>query len=163
MTALLECDWTSFHQERFNQKEALECLSTNSTSVMDRLEQLRVVKPVKGHDSWLDGGLINLRRNRDNPLRRYQRARENNPNFELTATFKKEYETLCNNSNTRSTLARNAFVQTKILRASDTNKNGVWHDLLNLGFLSQQREELHGIELDVLNSHFASVSTIDAR
>ena len=32
MAAIAECDWASFHQERFNQEEVLECLYTNSTS-----------------------------------------------------------------------------------------------------------------------------------
>ena len=50
MTALSECDWTSFHQERFNQQEGLKCLSTNLSSAIDRLAQLKVVGPIKGHD-----------------------------------------------------------------------------------------------------------------
>ena len=36
MAALAECDWSSFHQEWFNQEEGLECLYTNLTSVIDR-------------------------------------------------------------------------------------------------------------------------------
>ena len=61
-------------------------------------------------------------------------------------------------------LARDAFTQTKISHALDTNKNGVWRELRNLGLLPQQeqRVELHGIEPNALNSHFASVSTTDA-
>ena len=39
----------------------------------------------------------------------------------------------------------------------------VWRELRNLGLLPKQQEELHGIEPDSLNSHFASVSTTDAR
>ena len=53
-------------------------------------------------------------------------------------------------------------MQTKILYALDTNKNGVWRELQNLALLPQQREELHGIEPDALNSYFASVSTMNA-
>ena len=93
----------------------------------------------------------------------YRRARENNPNSELTSTFEKKYETLHNDFNARSTLARNAFMQTKIWYALDTNKNGMWRELRNLGLLPQQCEELHAIELDVSNSHFASVSTTEER
>ena len=54
-------------------------------------------------------------------------------------------------------------MQTKISHALDTNKNGVWCELRNLGLLPQQRKELQGIEPDALNTHFASVSTTDAR
>ena len=39
----------------------------------------------------------------------------------------------------------------------------VWRELRNLGLLPKQQEELHGIEPESLNSHFASVSTTDAR
>ena len=59
-------------------------------------------------------------------------------------------------------LARDAFMQTKISHALDTNKNGVWRELRNLDLLPQQRVELPGIEPNALNSHFASVSTTDA-
>ena len=107
----------------------------------------------------MDGGLINLRRKRDTALRRYLRAKENSPISKLNVTFEKEYETLRNNSNARSTLAQNDFMHTKISHVLDTNKNGVWRKLRNIGLLPQQREELHG----ALNSHFASVSTTDAR
>ena len=163
MASLAECDWTCFHQERFNQVEGLECLNTNLTTVIDRLAPLKVVRPMKGHDPWLDGGLINLRRKRDTALRRYLRARTNNPNSRLSKDLQKEFEALRNDFNARSTLARDAFTQTKISHALDTNKNGVWRELRNLGLLPQLREELHGIEPDALNSHFASVSTSDAR
>ena len=97
------------------------------------------------------------------PLRRYVRARANNPHSEMTTKLEKEYEVLRNACNTRSTLAQDAFMQTKISHALDTNKNGVWRELRNLGLLPQQREELHGIEPDAFNTHFASVSTTDAR
>ena len=75
MAAFAECDWTRFHQDSSNQEERLECLYTNLTSVIDRLAPLKVVKPVKGHDPWLDCGLINLRHKRDTASRRYLRAK----------------------------------------------------------------------------------------
>ena len=53
-------------------------------------------------------------------------------------------------------------MQTKISHALDTNKTGVRRELRNLGLLPQQREELHGIEPNALNSHFALVSTTNA-
>ena len=81
----------------------------------------------------------------------------------MTTKLEKEYEVLRNDFNTRFTLARDAFMQTKISNALDTNKNGMWRELRNLGLLPQQRKKLNGIELDALNSHFASVSTTDAR
>ena len=115
MAALAEGDYASFNQE-----EALECLSTNLTSVMDRLAPLKVIRPVKGHDAWLDGSLINLRRERDTASSRYLRARENKPNSELTATFEKGYETLRNDFKARFTFAWNAFMQTKMSHALDT-------------------------------------------
>ena len=102
-----------------------------------------------------------MRRKREAALRRYLRARGNNPNSELTATFEKEYKTLHNDFNARSKLARNAFMQTKISHALETNKNGVWREMRNLALQAQKREELYGIEPDALNSHFASVFTTD--
>ena len=65
--------------------------------------------------------------------------------------------------NSRSALARDAFMQTKILHALYNNRKGVLRELRNLGLLPKQKDELHGIEPDSLNSHFASVSTTDAR
>ena len=153
MTALSECDWSSFHQEMFNQQEGLECLSTILSSVIDRLAPLKVVRSIKGHDPWLDCSLINLRRKRDTASRRHLRARVNYPHSEMTTKLEKKYEVLRDDFNTRSTLAQDAFMQTKISHALDTNKNCVWCELKNLGLLPQQREKLHGIEPDALNSH----------
>ena len=79
--------------------------------------------------------MTNLRRKQDTSLRHYLRARANDPHSEMIM---------------------------KILHALDTNKNDVCRELRYLGLLPQQCEELHGIELDALNSHFASVSTTDA-
>ena len=42
----------------------------------------------------------------------------------MTTKLEKEYEVLRNDFNTRSTLARDAFMQTKISHALDTNKKG---------------------------------------
>ena len=126
MAALAECDWASFYQERFNREEALECLSTNLTSFIDHLAPLKVVRPVKGYDPLLDSSLINLRRKRDTALRRPLRARAYNPHSEMTTKLEKEYEVQRNDFNARSMLARDAFMQTKISHALDTNKNGVW-------------------------------------
>ena len=89
MAALAECDWDSFHQERFNQEEGLECLYTNLTSVIDRLAPMKIVKPIKGHDPWLDSGMISLRRKRDTALRRYLRARTSNAHSEMTMKLEK--------------------------------------------------------------------------
>ena len=77
----------------------------------------------------------------------------------MTKRLQKEFEALRNDFDARSTVARDAFMQTKFSHALGTNKYGVWRELRNLGLLPQQREELHGIEPDVLNSHFALVST----
>ena len=63
----------------------------------------------------------------------------------------------------RSALTRDAFMETKISQVLEINRNGVWRELQNLGLLPKQQEELHGIEPDSLNSHFASVTTTDAR
>ena len=79
MAALAACDWAKFHQERFNQEEGLECLYNNLTSVIDRVAPIKIVKPIKGHDPWLDGGMISLRRKRDTALRRYLRAKTHIP------------------------------------------------------------------------------------
>ena len=79
----------------------------------------------------------------------------------MTMKLEKEYEVLSNDFNACSMFARDAFMQTKISHALDTNKNGVWHELRNLGLLPKQRVELHGIKPDALNLHFAPVSTTD--
>ena len=116
--ALEECDWTSFHQDSFNQDEGLECLYSNLTSVNNRLVPFKVVKPAKGHDPWLDGGSINLRHEWDTASRRYLHARANNPHSEMTK--KLHNEALRNDFNARSTVARVVFLQTKISHAFDT-------------------------------------------
>ena len=51
--------------------------------------------------------------------------------------------------NSRSALARDAFMQTKISHALDNNRNGVWRELRNLGLLPKQQVELHGMEPDI--------------
>ena len=80
----------------------------------------------------------------------------------MTKWLQKEFEALRNDFNARFMVAQDAFMQTKISHALDTNKNGAWRELRNLSLLPQQCEELHGIEPDALNSHFAPVSTTDA-
>ena len=60
-------------------------------------------------------------------------------------------------------LARDAFMQPKISDVLDNNRNGVLRVLRNFARLPKQQEELHGIEPNSLNSHFASVSITDAR
>ena len=72
------------------------------------------------------------------------------------------FERLRDKFNTRSALARDAFMQIKFSHALDNNKKGVWHELRNIGLLPKQ-QELHGIGTDFLKPHFASVSTTDAR
>ena len=113
----------------------MECIYTNLTSVIDRLAPIKIVKPIKGHDPWLDGGMISLRRKRDTALRRYLRARTNNPHSEMTMKLEKEYEVLRNDFNARSMLTQHAFMQTKISHALGTNKNGVWRELRYLRLL----------------------------
>ena len=108
---------------------------TNLTSAIDHLAPFKIVRPVKGHDPWLDGGLSNLRRKRDTASRCYLRARANNPYSEMTKKLQKEFEALRNDFNARSTVARDALMQTKISHALDTNKNGVWRELRYLGLL----------------------------
>ena len=146
----------------FNQGEGLECLYTNLTLVIDRLVPIKIVKPMKGHEPWLDAGMISLRRKRNTALRSYLRARINNPHSEMTIKLKTEYEVLRNDFNARSMLARDAFMQSKISHILDTNKNCVWRELGNLGLLPQQRVEFHDTDPDALNSHLASVFTTDA-
>ena len=140
----------------------MECLYTNLTSVINRLALLKVMRPIKGHDPWLDVCMINLCRKRDTALRSYLRARANNLHSEMTTKLEKEFEVLRKDFNARCTLGRDAFMQTKIKHALDTIKNEVWRELRNLGFLPQQREDLDDIEPDALNLHFASVSMTDA-
>ena len=53
-------------------------------------------------------------------------------------------------------------MQTEISHALDTNKNGVWHELWNLGLLPQKREELHALNR-TLWTHNLHGSTTDAR
>ena len=71
---------------------------------------------------------------------------------------KQKFERLSEEFNSRSALARDAFMQTKISHALDNNRNCVWRELRNLGLLPKQQEELHDIEPDSLNSHFTTVS-----
>ena len=66
-------------------------------------------------------------------------------------------------SNSRPSLACDVLMQTMISHALDNNRNGVWRELQNLRLLPRHQKELHDIEPHSLNSHFASVSTTDAR
>ena len=100
-------------------------------------------------------GLISLRYKRVADFRKCRRSKKEK--------HCKEFERLSEEFNSRSALACDAFMQTKISHALDNNRNGVWRGLRNLGLLPKQQEELHGIEPDSLNSHFASVATTDAR
>ena len=155
ITALAECNWSHFHSGDFELSAALECLNTNLSKVLDDLAPLKTIRPIKGYDPWMDAALISLRRRRDALLRRYLRTK--------VARHLYDYEHLRDEFNVRYEQARNAFMQTRISHALDTNSNGVWRELRNLGLLPKQREELHGIAPDILNSHFASISTTDAR
>ena len=113
------------------------------------------MRPIKGNDLRLDGGMINLRRRQDTALRRYLRAKANNLHSELTKKLQKKFEALRNDFNACSMATQDAYMQTKIAHVFDTNKNGVWRELRNLGLLPQQRKELHGMEPEALNTHFA--------
>ena len=50
----------------------------------------------------------------------------------------KEFEQLSEEFNSRSALARDAFMQTKISNAIDSNRNCVRRELRNLGLLPKQ-------------------------
>ena len=69
MSALTECNWSHFCRDEFELHAALECLNTNLNTVPDRLAPLKIVRPRKGHDPWMDADLICLRRRRDALLR----------------------------------------------------------------------------------------------
>ena len=62
----------------------------------------------------------------------------------MTTKLEKEYEVLRNDLIPRSL----GTPLRQISHALDTNKNGVWRELRNLGLLHQQRLEMHGIKLD---------------
>ena len=144
-----------FDSGKFELHTGLECLNINLNAVLDRLAPLKTVRTRKGHDPWMDDELIGLRRKCDALLRRYLRTKIDR--------HRNEYAHLRDKFNVRNEQVRDAFMQSKISQALDTNSNGIWGELRNLGLLPQQREELHGIELNTLNSHFASVSTTNAR
>ena len=155
MTALAECSWSPFDSNGFELHTAFKYLNDNLINVLDNFAPLKTVKPVKGFDPWMDDALISLRRRRNAVLRRYLRTRLDKHCVKYTQ-LRDEY-------NMRFEESRNNFMQTKIADAVENNSNGVWQELRNLGLLPQQREELHGITPDDLNSHFASVSTTNTR
>ena len=155
MGALAECKWSGFHRDSFELHTFLEYLSTNLTTVIDSLAPLQDVRPIKGFDPRMDADLIILRCKRIAALRESRQSRREK--------YCKKFERLRDELNSRSALACDAFIQKKILHAMDNNKNGVWRELRYLGLLPKQQEKLHGIEPQSLNSHFASVSTTDAR
>ena len=65
MGALAECNRSVFQGDAFDLHTALECLNnTNLTTVIDSLAPLKVVRPTKGFDPWMDASLISLRRKR---------------------------------------------------------------------------------------------------
>ena len=155
MGALAERDWSDFHGDTFELHTTVHCINTNWTTVIDSLAPLRVVRHTKGFDPWMNAGLISLRCKRVAALRKCRRSRKEK--------HCREFERLSEEFNSRSALARDAFMQTKILHALYNNRKGVLRELQNLGLLPKQKDELHGIEPDSLNSHFASVSTTNAR
>ena len=98
MGALAECNWSVFQGDAFDLHTALECLNTNLTTVIDSLAPLKVVRPTKGFDPWMDASLISLRRKRDAALRKFRRGRKEK--------HRKEFERLRDDFNARSALAR---------------------------------------------------------
>ena len=47
-------------------------------------------------------------------------------------------------------------MQRRISHVLDLNSNGIWCKLRNLDLLPLQREEIHGVALHTLNSHFTN-------
>ena len=76
MGALAECDWSDFHGDTFELHTALDCLNTNLTAVIDSLAPLKVVRPTKGFDPWMDASLISLRCKRIAALRKCRRSKK---------------------------------------------------------------------------------------
>ena len=147
MGALAERDWSDFHGDTFELHTTVHCINTNWTTVIDSLAPLRVVRHTKGFDPWMNAGLISLRCKRVAARRKCWRSRKEK--------HYKEFERLSEEFNSRSAMARDAFMQTRISHALDSNRNGVWRELRILGLLPKQQEELHD---------FASViSTTDTR
>ena len=68
--------------------------------MVDSLAPLRVVRPTKGFDPWMDATLIILRRKRDAALRKWQGRKEKH---------RKEFKRLRDDFNARSGLARDAL------------------------------------------------------
>ena len=85
----------------------------------------------------MDARLVSLHCKRVAALRKCRRSRKEK--------HCKEFEQLSKEFNSRTALARDAFMQTKISHALDNNRNSVWRELQNLGLLPKQQEELHGI------------------
>ena len=97
--------------------DLVERLNANLTAVIDSLAPLKVVRPTKGFDPWMDASLISLRCKRIAALRKCRRSRK--------GKRCKEFERLSAEFNSRSPLARDAFMQTKISHALDNSRNCV--------------------------------------
>ena len=89
----------------------MKFLNTNLTSVINQLAPVKAVRPVKG-DSWLDGGMIDLRRETDTALRCFLSARAFKSHSDMNTKLQKEFETPHNEFNACSMLARDFFTNT---------------------------------------------------
>ena len=76
MGALAGCDWSDFHGGTFELHTALECLNSILTAVIDSLAPLKVVRPTKKIDPWINAGLISLRCKRVAALRKCRQSRK---------------------------------------------------------------------------------------
>ena len=72
MNALAGSHWSDFYSDTFELYIALVFLNTNLTTVIDSLAPLKVVRPTKGFEPWMDAGLISLRCKRVAALQKYR-------------------------------------------------------------------------------------------
>ena len=149
MSILSNYDWTYFHSTDFELHTGLDILNTHVTNAIETLAPLKVVKGTKKHPPWMSEEIQDLIKKGDATLRRLLRT--------TRTRYRDEYAQLRDRINFEQ--ARRDFYQEKISYALDHNPNGVWHDLRKLGLLPQESQSLHGIALEALNTHFASVST----
>ena len=139
MDALAEYDWSDLHGDTFELHTALDCLNTNLTTVIDSLVPLKVVRPTKEFDPWMDAGLIVMQ-----TLGNVSEAEK-----------KSIVKSGCVKNSTHALFLLTMLLFRPRFRTRWTTEMMFWRELRNLGLLLKHQEELHGNEPDSLNLHFA--------
>ena len=128
----------------------LDCISENLREAIEKLAPEKTVRPKKKSPPSIDTELQLMIDKRNNLHRRSRRNRG-------SYLFLSEIIKVCDGTEIKSEVARNAYLQARIGDAFDNKKN-MWKKLRHLGLLPEMEDALHGFSPDELNIYFAGVS-----